>query len=166
MDMAQNSAGIIMYRYQNNMLQVFLVHPGGPFWVNKDFGAWSIPKGLIDQNEDAFEAAKREFEEETGFTIRDHAIKLSPVKLKGGKVVQAWAVEGNCDPSALKSNTFVIEWPAGSGRQREFPEVDRAAWFDVKGAQKKINQGQIPFIEELHLLLSKESEGRNSQEQP
>jgi predicted NUDIX family NTP pyrophosphohydrolase len=144
-----------MYRYHAGTLQVLLVHPGGPFWVNKDIGAWSIPKGLIGPGEDPLEAALREFREETGFKVSGHFIQLTPVKMKSGKLIQAWAAEGDCDPMALESNTFTMEWPVGSGRQQEFPEVDKAAWFEVAEAENKINQGQAGLIEELLQILSK-----------
>ncbi len=153
--MPKISAGIVMYRMRDGVLQVFLVHPGGPFWAGKDLGAWSIPKGLLNPDEDPLAAAQREFEEETGFKVPGHFIPLAPVKLKSGKVVQAWAVEGDCDPSAIRSNTFSMEWPPRSGRQQEFPEVDRAAWFEFEEAKKKINQGQVGLLEELQHILSK-----------
>ncbi len=157
--MAKISAGILMYRKRNGALQVFLVHPGGPLWVNKDLGAWSIPKGEIDTEEDPLSAAQREFEEETGFPVSGRFIPLSPVKLKSGKTVKAWAVEGDCDPEAIRSNTFQMEWPPKSGRQCEFPEVDLAAWFALEEAKEKINKGQLPLIEELtHLRNSIQSE--------
>ncbi len=129
------------------------MHPGGPLWSNKDLGAWSIPKGLLEEEEDALEAAKREFQEETGFIAEGRFIPLSAVKLKSGKVVQAWAVEGENDPAAIKSNLFTMEWPPHSGKTREFPEVDRAAWFSIEDAKKKINQGQVRLLEELQQLL-------------
>jgi predicted NUDIX family NTP pyrophosphohydrolase len=147
--MAVESAGLLMYRRKGGAIEIFLVHPGGPFFAGKDLGAWSIPKGLIHENEDALEAAKREFQEETGFHAEGRFIPLSAVKLKSGKVVRAWAVEGDHDPVEIKSNLFSMEWPPHSGEQREFPEVDRAAWFDVEAAKMKINQGQRPLIEEL-----------------
>lgn len=159
--MAEVSAGILMFRRLNGVLQVFLVHPGGPFWSGKDTGAWSIPKGLLDSGEDPLKAAQREFEEETGFTSQGHFIKLTPVKAKNGKVIQAWAVEGDCDPSAIKSNTFSVQWPPNSKRYKEFPEVDRAGWFEIGEAKKKINQGQAPLLEELGNLLLKTNWGNN-----
>ncbi|SPQ00860.1 NUDIX hydrolase [Candidatus Sulfobium mesophilum] len=152
MSMARISAGILMYR-KHNELQVFLVHPGGPVWAKKDLGSWSIPKGEIDPEEDPLSAAKREFEEETGFKVSGSFIWLSPVKLKSGKTVKAWAVEGDCDPEAIRSNTFRIEWPPKSGRYQEFPEVDRAAWLDLAQAKEKINKGHVPLIEELECIL-------------
>lgn len=152
---AKTSAGILLYRYQKGILEVLLVHPGGPFWAERDLGAWSIPKGLIDPGENPLEAALREFREETGFNVNDHFMQLSPVKTRSGKVVRAWAAEGDCAPSAIKSNTFTLEWPTGSGRQQEFPEVDKAEWFDVEEAKKKINPGQVGLLDELQLLLSR-----------
>lgn len=153
--MPKISAGLLVYRMQGGVLQVFLVHPGGPFWAKKDLAAWSIPKGLIDEGEDPLAAAQREFEEETALKVSGRFIQLKPVKLKSGKVVRAWAVEGNCDPSAIISNTFSMEWPPNSGQQQEFPEVDRAAWFEIEEARKKINQGQVGLLEELRQMLSK-----------
>jgi predicted NUDIX family NTP pyrophosphohydrolase len=141
-----------MFRKKNG-IEVFLVHPGGPLWSKKDLGAWSIPKGLLEQEEDALEAAKREFLEETGFIAEGRFIPLSAVKLKSGKVVQAWAVEGDSNPAAIKSNLFSMEWPPHSGKTREFPEVDRAAWFGIEEAKNKINQGQVGLLEELQQLL-------------
>ncbi len=153
--MAKISAGILMYRWREDTLQVFLVHPGGPFWIKKDLGAWSIPKGLIAPNEDPRDAALRELNEETGCSVPDHLIPLSPVKTRSGKVIQAWAAEGDCDPSTITSNTFTMEWPPSSARQQEFPEVDKAAWFTVQDAMEKMNKGQTPLLEELQTLLSK-----------
>jgi len=155
--MPKISAGLLVYRMQGGVLQVFLVHPGGPFWAKKDLAAWSIPKGLIDEGEDPLAAAQREFEEETALKVSGQFIQLTPVKLKSGKVVRAWAVEGDCDLSAIISNTFSMEWPPNSGLQQEFPEVDRAAWFDIEEAKKKINQGQVGLLEELRHLLSKKN---------
>ena len=147
--MPKTSAGILLYKKKNNVLQVFLVHPGGPFFAKKDAGAWSIPKGELDEGEDALNAAKREFEEETGCRPAGNFIPLSPVTQKSGKIVHAWAVEGDCDPQTTKSNTFTIEWPPGSGRMREFPEVDKAGWFTVEGAKEKVNPAQAALLEEL-----------------
>ena len=155
--MPKISAGLLVYRMRGGVLQVFLVHPGGPFWAKKDLAAWSVPKGLIDEDEDPLAAAQREFEEETALKVAGRFIQLTPVKLKSGKVVRAWAVEGDCDPSAIVSNTFSMEWPPNSGLQQEFPEVDRAAWFDIEEARKKINQGQVGLLEELRHLLSKKN---------
>ncbi|HEU4859401.1 MAG TPA: NUDIX domain-containing protein [Chitinophagaceae bacterium] len=147
--MAQKSAGIVLYRLQNNSIEVFLVHPGGPYWSKKDEGAWSIPKGEFNDNEEPLAAAKREFQEETGIQISGEFIQLNPVKQKGGKMVYAWAVEGDIDPAKIKSNSFEIEWPPRSGRMKSFPEIDKAAWFHVSDAQKKIIEAQSALIKEL-----------------
>lgn len=147
--MRKQSAGILLYRKNVNSLQVFLVHPGGPFFINKDDGSWSVPKGEFLDDEDPLEAAKREFEEETGKVITGKFIALNPVTQKGGKTVQAWAVEGDIDPAIIKSNHFEIEWPPRSGKQKTFPEIDRAAWFDLDIARVKINPAQAGFIDEL-----------------
>jgi predicted NUDIX family NTP pyrophosphohydrolase len=154
--MPLKSAGLLMYRRKEGRIEVFLVHPGGPFFAGKDSGAWSIPKGLVHDKEDALEAAKREFQEETGFIAEGRFIPLSTVKLKSGKVVQAWAVEGDRDPATIKSNLFSMEWPPRSGKQGEFPEVDRAAWFDIEEAKQKINQGQRDLLEELQRIAVNE----------
>jgi predicted NUDIX family NTP pyrophosphohydrolase len=138
-----------MYRRRAGTLEVFLVHPGGPFWARRDAGAWSIPKGEIDPTEEPLAAARREFAEETGFAAEGAFRPLAPVTQAGGKIVQAWAVEGDLDPSALQSNTFSIEWPPRSGRQRTFPEVDRAAWIALDVAREKINPAQAALLDEL-----------------
>jgi len=150
--MAALSAGLLMYRRVEGLLQVLLVHPGGPFWRNKDAGAWSIPKGEVDEAEDLLAAAKREFEEETGARVSGPFIALGSARLKSGKVVHAWAVEGDLDPAAIQSNTFSTEWPPKSGKQVEFPEVDRAEFFDLKAAKEKINSGQLAFLLGLERL--------------
>lgn len=153
--MAKLSAGLLLYRFgENGKIEVLLVHPGGPFWAKKDLGAWSIPKGLIAQEEDPLEAARREFGEETGFVASGRFIRLAPVKVHT-KIIEAWAVEGDCDAGSIRSNTFTTEWPPKSGRQQEFPEVDRAAWFGIEEARIKINRGQEPLLEELRRLLKK-----------
>ena len=149
------SAGLLMYRIDDGNLQVLLAHPGGPFFQNKEDGAWSIPKGEIETDEDCLEAAKREFEEETGVKPTGPFVSLTPVKQKGGKVVHAWAFEGDCDPTAIVSNTFTMEWPPKSGQQKEFPEIDRAEFFDVATAKRKINSAQAGLIDELENLLKK-----------
>ncbi len=151
--MPKISAGILMYRRRDGALQVLLVHPGGPYWSGKDSGAWSIPKGLIDPGEDPLEAALREFEEETSCELGDSFLPLSPIKTRSGKWIHAWAVEGDCDASAVKSNTFEMEWPPKSGIQREFPEVDEGGWFHIDEARKKINKSQERLLDELLLLL-------------
>jgi predicted NUDIX family NTP pyrophosphohydrolase len=150
---AQLSAGILMYRGAGEGIEVFLVHPGGPFWAKKDEGAWSIPKGLPDKDEDPLAAAKREFHEETGFTAEGHFMLLGAFKQPGGKTVHAWAVQGDCDPSKLKSNLFEVEWPPKSGRRARFPEVDRADWFHPREASIKILRGQQPILAKLFALL-------------
>jgi predicted NUDIX family NTP pyrophosphohydrolase len=151
--MPKKSAGILAYRVSNGHTEFFLVHPGGPFWAKKDAGAWSIPKGEFD-DEEALTAAKREFLEETGMSIDGEFTKLTPVTLKSGKVVHAWAVKADLDAAKVVSNTFTMEWPSKSGRMGEFPEVDRAAWFCVEQALGKINPAQAGFIRELSSILS------------
>lgn len=143
------SAGVLLYRMRSDGLKVLLVHPGGPLWSGKDKGAWSIPKGLIDKDKLPREAALREFYEETGCTASEECTPLTAVKLKGGKTIFAWACEGDCDAAAVTSNTFAMEWPPRSGRKQEFPEVDRAGWFTMDEALKKITSGQIPLLHEL-----------------
>lgn len=143
------SAGLLVYRKRNGTLEVLLVHPGGPFFRNKDEGAWSIPKGEVAAGEDRLAAARREFAEETGVAPTGSFTPLAPVKLKSGKIIHAWAVESDFDPAAFKSNTFVMEWPPRSGKQAEFPEVDRAEFFDAATAKRKINSAQAALIEEL-----------------
>lgn len=138
-----------MYRLRDGKLQVLLVHPGGPFYKNKDEGAWSIPKGEVGPDEDLLAAARREFEEETGVAPSGPFIPLTPVKQKGGKTVHAWGFPGNCDPSAIVSSTFTLEWPPKSGHQREFPEIDRAEFFDLAEARRKIIPAQAALLEEL-----------------
>ncbi len=147
--MTQHSAGILLYRYKDGTLQVLLVHPGGPFWVNKDLAAWSIPKGLLEEGEDPLDTARREFAEETGFSVDGDFIDLGELKQPGGKVVHAWALEGDLDETRISSNTFPLEWPKHSGRIQEFPEVDRGEWFDAETARLKIHKGQIPFLDRL-----------------
>jgi predicted NUDIX family NTP pyrophosphohydrolase len=143
------SAGILLYRFNAKKPEVFLVHPGGPFWKNKDEGAWSVPKGEFAEDEDPLKAAQREFEEETGIPVSGNFISLTPVKLKSGKLVKAWALEKDMDPAAIKSNTFSLEWPPKSGKTIEVPEVDKAGWFTIEEAKKKINAGQMPLLAEL-----------------
>ena len=145
-----------MYRRTKELVEVFLVHPGGPFWAKKDLGTWSIPKGEYDPGEDPLEVAIREFEEETGFQASGEFTPLASLKQPSGKVVHAWAFEGDCDTTAIKSNTFFMEWPPRSGKQQEFPEVDRAEWFRIEIARDKILKGQVGFIEELQKTLGSE----------
>lgn len=147
--MRKKSAGILLYRISNGFLEILLVHPGGPFWVKKDLESWSIPKGEFDEHEDAFETAKREFAEELGEPISGNFIPLDPIIQKSGKMVYAWAVEGNMDTGQIQSNTFEMEWPPKSGRLQSFPEIDKAEWFDVETAKKKINAMQVKLIDEL-----------------
>ena len=138
-----------MYRMRSGELEFLLVHPGGPLWKNKDAGVWSIPKGEIELGEDPLAAAKREFAEELGFQPQGNFIELTPIKQKSGKIVRAWAFAGDCDPSQIKSNTFTMEWPPGSGRLSQFPEVDRAAFLRLTEAKEKIIPAQIALLEEL-----------------
>lgn len=147
--MPTTSAGLLMHRVQDGALQVLLVHPGGPYWRKKDEGAWTIPKGEIDAGEDALDAALREFEEETGLRPEGPFIPLTPVRQKGGKTIRAWAFAGDCDPERLRSNTFQMEWPPGSGEMREFPEIDRARFFGVDEATRKMNPAQVALLEDL-----------------
>ena len=144
--MPKQSAGLLLYRTKTGFLEVFLVHPGGPFWKNKDVGVWSIPKGEFT-GEPPLEAAKRELKEETGFTVKGPFIELTPIKQKGGKWVFAWATEADVDPAKLESNTFTVTF--ASGGQKEFPEVDRAGWFDVEEAKEKIIEAQARLVDEL-----------------
>lgn len=158
--MVKRSAGLLIYRFREGGLEVFLVHPGGPFWATKDFGVWSIPKGEIDEGEDPLEAARREFEEETGFRPEGVFRRLEPVRQRSGKIVYAWAVEGDCDPAALRSNTFPLEWPPRTGRFLDIPEVDRGGWFGIPQAREKILNGQRPLLTQLELILRDEGKGR------
>lgn len=146
-----------MHRVHEGHLQVLLVHPGGPFFQKKDEGAWTIPKGELELGEDALEAAKREFAEEVGFIPTGPFIELTPVKQKGGKIVHAWAFEGDCDPAQCISNTFTMEWPPKSGKQAVFPEIDKAAFFDIETAKTKINTAQQPLIDNLVVSLPSET---------
>ena len=149
----KESAGIVLYRYRDSRLEIFLVHPGGPFWRNKDSGAWSIPKGEFDKGEDPLQAARREFHEETGSAVAGSFLALRPVRQAGGKVVHAWAVEGECEAESIKSNSFTMEWPPRSGQRKQFLEVDRAGWFGFSVAREKILKGQLPLLDELQRLL-------------
>lgn len=152
--MPKQSAGILLYRINKGVLQFFLVHPGGPFFKNKDEGGWSIPKGEFINDEEALPAAIREFKEETGFDVDGHFLMLKPVKLKSGKKVYAWGLEGDIDIAKIASNTFEIEWPPRSGKMKAFPEIDKGQWFTSAEAKLKLNPAQAPFIDELQHLVS------------
>ena len=153
----KQSAGILLYRMRGGIPEVFLVHPGGPFWARKDAGAWSIPKGEFEGGDDPLEAARREFLEETGSPIDGTFAALAPLKQRSGKVVHAWAVRGDIDASCIKSNSFSMEWPPHSGNRQEFPEVDRGEWFTIPAAAEKLIASQRGFLDELEVLLSGES---------
>ena len=149
----KQSAGILAYRMKDEV-QVFLVHPGGPFFTNKDAGSWTIPKGEFTEDEEPLTAAQREFLEETGHQLSGDFLQLKSVKQKGGKVVHAWAVEQEIDELEIRSNSFEIEWPPKSKKFKSFPEVDKAGWFSVEEAKAKINPAQIPLIDELRSLTA------------
>lgn len=148
------SAGILLYRKSVGRLEVFLVHPGGPFWAKKNAGAWSIPKGEYLEGEDPESVARREFAEETGCELTGSMQPFTPLKQPSGKVISAWAVEGDLDVATLKSNTFALEWPPRSGTIQHFPEVDRGAWFDLPTARDKLLAGQRPFLDQLSRFLT------------
>ncbi|MGH7930741.1 MAG: NUDIX domain-containing protein [Candidatus Binatia bacterium] len=148
----KTSAGLLLYR-RCGELEVFLVHPGGPFWAKKDAGAWSLPKGEFLEGEDPLQAARREFTEETGLPIDGEFRRLDPVKQSGAKVIHAWAIEADCDASQVRSNLFSMEWPPRSGRMQQFPEVDRAEWFTIFEARKRIIKGQLALIDQLSSAL-------------
>lgn len=150
--MPQFSAGLLMFRRTASQPEVFLVHPGGPFWRKKDEGAWSIPKGMVEADEAPLEAARREFAEETGIVPAEQLIDLGQSKQPSGKIVRAWAFENDCSPQ-ISSNTFSMEWPPKSGRFQQFPEVDRADWFSIEAARKRITRGQVVFLERLLAVL-------------
>lgn len=143
------SAGVLLYRFRDGRAEVLLVHPGGPFWQRKDEGAWSLPKGEFDEGEAPEAAARREFEEETGIALEARLTALTPTRQRSGKIVHPFAGEADIDASAIRSNLFPMEWPPGSGRTQQFPEVDRAEWFDFAAAARKINPGQQPILDEL-----------------
>jgi len=145
----KRSAGILLYRRREGRLEVLLAHPGGPFWKRKDDGAWSIPKGEFEGGEDPMAAARREFEEETGLRLEGAWTPLGEVKQAGGKVVLAWAVEGDCDASAIYSNRFDLEWPPKSGKIQQFPEIDRFEWFSLEAARRKLVKAQAAFLDRL-----------------
>lgn len=154
--MSEQSAGILAYRYTSRGIEVLLVHPGGPYWQNKDQGAWSIPKGLLGPGEDALDAARREFSEETGFVLEGRFLPLGSLRQPSGKTVYAWAVAAavDIDVRKLSSNTFALEWPPKSGKRQEFPEVDQAAWFPLPVAREKIAKGQREFLDRLAAALA------------
>jgi len=156
---SKKTAGILLYRIRETELEVLLGHPGGPFWTKKDDAAWSIPKGELEENEDPLQAAKREFHEETGVAVAGNFIPLTPLKQRSGKVVLAWAVEGDCDADNIKSNMFSIEWPPRSGKREEFPEMDRASWFTMAAAKRKILPGQLGFLDELEQIVAVKASG-------
>src|SRR5688572_24898973 len=149
---ARTSAGLLLFRRTSAGVEVLLVHPGGPLWAKKDEGAWSIPKGEIDAGEEPLAAARREFEEELGFPVSGNFVELPPIRQAGGKVVYAWAVESDFDPATLTSGPFTMEWPPRSGRQQQFPEVDRAEWFTIDDAKRKINKAQIALLDPVSSL--------------
>jgi predicted NUDIX family NTP pyrophosphohydrolase len=147
--MPKQSAGLLLYRRRNAGIEVFLIHPGGPFWAKKDSGAWSIPKGEYTTDEDPLAAAKREFEEETGFTAQGNFVELGAIRQPGGKIITVWTLEGDCNPAQLRSNTFTMEWPPRSGRRIEAPEADRGCWYSIEEARAKLLPGQRPFLDRL-----------------
>jgi predicted NUDIX family NTP pyrophosphohydrolase len=151
--MPRLSAGLLMFRIKDGALQVLLAHPGGPLFKKKDEGTWTIPKGEPDPGEDLLLAAQREFREETGLESHGPFIPLKPIQQKGGKIVHAWAFEADCDPSSIRSNLFTMEWPPHSGRQAQFPEVDRAEFFNLREARQKIKAAQYALLEELAAIL-------------
>jgi predicted NUDIX family NTP pyrophosphohydrolase len=152
--MPKQSAGILLFRIHDNTPEVFLVHPGGPFWAKKDDNSWSVPKGEFTDDESAHDAALREFEEETGMSIKCNMTELSPVRQKGGKIVYCFACKGDINALKIKSNTFEMEWPPRSGKKQIFPEVDRAGWFDFKSANAKILDYQQPLLKELESRIA------------
>ena len=160
--MPKTSAGLLLVRVRESRLEVLLAHPGGPFFAKKDEGAWTIPKGELEPGEDELAAARREFAEETGVRPEGPFAKLETIRQKGGKVVHAWACLGDCDPQAIRSNTFVLEWPPRSGKQREFPEIDRAEFFPLEEARRKLNAAQRPWLDEVEGLfaVSESADGR------
>lgn len=163
--MPKLSAGVVLYRHGDRGLEIFLVHPGGPFWAKKDVGAWSIPKGEYAEDEDAFAAAKREFREETGFDVpRGQASELGNVKY-GNKILTAWSMEGSLDARRVNSNTFTMEWPPKTGRKQEFPEVDRAGWFPPAIAKQKLVKGQVELVDRLCEQLDVSADEAQNQSQ-
>jgi predicted NUDIX family NTP pyrophosphohydrolase len=159
--MNRKSAGILLFRFVQGTPEVLLVHPGGPFWVKKDLGAWSIPKGGMEEGESVLDAAKRELEEETGIKTEGEFIELNSVK-QGNKIIFAWAFQLHTEEEFRMSNSFELEWPPKSGNLKSFPEIDKAEWFNLEEAKIKINKGQIPFIEELSSILMNQRQARNA----
>ena len=157
--MPRQSAGILLFRRAGGIVQFLLVHPGGPFWSKKDEGAWSIPKGLYEEPENAIDAARREFWEETGAAITGDLVELGKFKQPGGKVISAWAAESDFNVADLRSNAFSLEWPPKSGKRKEFPEVDRAGWFSITEAAAKITKGQLPILVRLAAELGLDVSG-------
>ena len=151
--MAKESAGILLYRIRDGVTEILLVHPGGPFWAKKDLGAWTIPKGEIGAKEEPLAAAIREFAEETGTSLAGDFQPLPAIRQAGGKRVLAWALLGDLDAAAIKSNRFMLEWPPRSGKHRDFPEVDKAEWFALDDARQRINKGQIALLDGLEAML-------------
>jgi predicted NUDIX family NTP pyrophosphohydrolase len=145
----KRSAGLLLFRRNERGIEVLLVHPGGPFWTRKDLGAWSIAKGEYEEGEEPLAAARREFQEETGFVIEGAFLELGTIRQAGGKVVSVWGIEGDCDPAKLTSNRFQMEWPPRSGSMKEFPEVDRGAWFTLPEAHDRILASQRPFLDRI-----------------
>jgi predicted NUDIX family NTP pyrophosphohydrolase len=152
------SAGVLLFRRSGGRLEVLLAHPGGPFWASKDAGAWTIPKGLAEADEELLAAARREFAEETGLRPEGPFLPLGHVRQKSGKVVHAWACEADADPALMRSNTMWIEWPAGSGKRIEIPEIDRCGWFDPVEARRKLNPAQVAFVDRLEAALADQTE--------
>lgn len=157
--MPKQSAGLLVFRRREDALEVLLVHPGGPFWSKRDLGAWSIPKGEPDAGEDPLAAARREVEEETGLRAAGPFVALGAVRQRGGKEVRAWATPGDFDPAALRSGEFELEWPPRSGQRRRFPEVDRAAWFGLEEARRRILPAQAPLLDRLAALAARAEGG-------
>jgi predicted NUDIX family NTP pyrophosphohydrolase len=153
--MPKTSAGLLPYRWRDGRLEVFLVHPGGPFWATKDAHAWSVAKGEVEQEEDLLDAARREFAEETGLTMAGPILPLTPLRQASGKLVHVWAIEADIDPPTVRSNLFPLEWPPRSGKVRQFPEIDRAAWFHLAEARSKIHKGQVAILGDLDRKLGR-----------
>jgi len=163
--MPKKSAGLLLYRKVRGSVEVFLVHPGGPFWVKKDDGAWSIPKGEFEEGEAPLDAAKREFREETGLPPEGEFQALKPVRQSGGKIVYAWAVQLDLDKTKVKSNTFSMEWPPRSGKLQEFPEIDKADWFEMNLARRKILKGQLALLDQVEEIVGSHKKARRPGEE-